>query len=71
MTAPQKFRHKKIEFWDDERDIGNSLIVTLIRGWKFSDDPIANEHVRGFDTVADAMYAVRKETMPCDCKQCV
>jgi hypothetical protein len=25
-------------FWDDERDIGNSLIVTLNDGWRFEED---------------------------------
>jgi hypothetical protein len=64
-----KQRHKRIEHWDDERSLGNSLIVTLIPGWKFSDDPLMNEHVRGFDTVDEAMAEVRS-AISCNCLQC-
>ena len=28
-------KHSKIEYWDDERDIGNGIIVTLNYGWSF------------------------------------
>jgi hypothetical protein len=61
-----KQRHSRILHWDDERSIGNSLIVTLAGGWKFSADPLSNEHVRGFDTVKEAMAEVRS-AIPCDC----
>jgi hypothetical protein len=37
---------------DDERNIGNSIIVTLEKGWDFAD--IGNCGVNGFDTVAEA-----------------
>jgi hypothetical protein len=37
---------------DDERNIGNSIIVTLEKGWDFED--IKGCGVRGFDTVAEA-----------------
>lgn len=36
---------------DDERSIGNSIIVTLAKGWHFADDLGCG--VRGFDTVAE------------------
>jgi hypothetical protein len=63
-----KQRHsKKVEHWDDERHIGNSLIVTLKDGWRFTFD---GEHVRGFDTVKEANCDVRR-AVPCRCKQCV
>lgn len=62
-------RHRNIEYWDDERSIGNSLIVTLVRGLKFAADPLACEHVRGFDTVREAMQESRN-AIPCDCQQC-
>ena len=39
----------KVEYWDDERSIGNAIIVTLCRGWRFAVQDV--EHVRGFDTV--------------------
>ena len=59
-------KHKKIKHWDDERDIGNSLIVTLHYGWRFGED---GEHVRGFDTKSDAMREVRGAKV-CDCAEC-
>ena len=59
-------RSKKVEYWDDERDIGNSLIVTLHYGWRFSED---GEHVRGFDTVREANRAV-KSAVKCHCGEC-
>ena len=65
-----KPRHNRIEHWDDERTIGNSLIVTLKVGWKFSEDPMLCEHVMGFDTVKEAMVGVRK-SMVCNCLQCL
>jgi hypothetical protein len=36
---------------DDERSIGNSIIVTLRKGWHFADGD--KEGVRGFDTLAE------------------
>jgi hypothetical protein len=64
-------RHKRIKHWDDERADGNSLIVTLQEGWAFypSPDEASAEHVRGFDTVAEAMARVRR-TEPCSCARC-
>ena len=41
-----------IAYVDDERDIDNSIIVTLATGWYFKDEP--NNGVRGYDTVAEA-----------------
>jgi hypothetical protein len=37
---------------DDERNLGNSIIVTLQKGWDFEDEQGCG--VRGFDTVAEA-----------------
>jgi len=37
---------------DDERDIDNSIIVTLEQGWDFEDEKGCG--VRGFDTVSEA-----------------
>ena len=36
---------------DDERDIDNSIIVTLKEGWVFEDEQ--NCGVRGFDTIKE------------------
>jgi hypothetical protein len=43
---------------DDERNIGNSIIVSLVEGFEFSDDPGCG--VKGFDTVTDARNGTRK-----------
>lgn len=60
----------KVEYWDDERALGNSLIVTLKRGWKWSFDPRTPTHVEGFDRAQDARKAL-KSVMPCTCAECV
>lgn len=41
-----------IEHCDDERSLGNGIIITLQPGWSF----YATEHtaVRGFDTITEA-----------------
>ncbi len=59
-------KHSKIETVDDERAIGNSLIVTLKRGWRFED---MGEHVRGYDTKREAMQEVRA-AKACKCAEC-
>ncbi len=43
---------------DDERNIGNSIIVTLQNGWDFKDEKCCG--VRGFDTVAEAKAGTTK-----------
>ena len=58
----------KVMFYDDERDIGNSIIVTLNYGWHFAAYP--GEHVRGFDTTREAKQAI-KEAVKCDCEDCL
>jgi hypothetical protein len=60
-------KHSRIEYWDDERDIGNGIIVTLNYGWSF--EPNEHEAVRGFDFIKDADMAV-KTSFPCDCSEC-
>lgn len=59
-------RHPKIEHWDDERPEGNSLIVTLKPGWRFAFDHMVANHVAGFETVKEAMSAVR-QAVACSC----
>ena len=50
LTALLTTRHW-VAFIDDERNIGNSIIVTLQDGFYFEDEPDCG--VRGFDTVAE------------------
>jgi hypothetical protein len=65
-SVPKKY-HDRIMFWDDERDIGNSLILTLNDGWRFTQGEAL--HVCGADTVQDALAALRG-TVACDCEGC-
>ena len=46
-----------VAFVDDERNIGNPIIVTLTDGFDFAVDPGCG--VRGFDTVAEAEQGTR------------
>lgn len=57
----------RIQFWDDERREGNSLIVTLHYGWSFLPDE--HEGVRGFDTVTEAKLALQ-HSFRCHCAEC-
>lgn len=58
MTRTPQFgsAHPLVEHWDDERAIGNGIIVTLRPGHFFYDDC----GVMGFDTVTQARNAVRE-----------
>jgi hypothetical protein len=43
---------------DDERNDGNSIIVTLAKGWDFEDERGCG--VRGFDTLAEVKSGTTK-----------
>lgn len=58
---------RRVEHWDDERSMGNSLIVTLNRNFRFSRQDV--ENVQGFDTVREAETAVRR-AVACACTEC-
>jgi histidine ammonia-lyase len=49
--------HQRVEHVDDERSIGNSIIVTLKQGWSL--DPRQDERVFGADTIKEALDQVR------------
>lgn len=68
-TLQKLRRDPRVSYIDDERDIGNSIIITLF-DHRFDESPIAYHHVKGVDTVKEAVYAVR-DTVPCDCATCV
>ncbi|UOK73933.1 hypothetical protein [Ancylobacter polymorphus] len=53
--ASRPCNHRLVAHWDDERDIGNGIIVTLRPGYVFYDDC----GVMGFDTVRAAREALR------------
>lgn len=68
-SVPAKYR-ERIMHWDDERAIGNSLIVSLSDGWHWAGiDPTPGNHVEGFDNVRDVVNALRS-TAPCRCDEC-
>jgi len=68
-SVPAKYM-ERIRHWDDEREIGNSLIVSLNNGWYWAGiDPFPGNHVAGFDTVRDVVNALRS-TAPCNCDEC-
>ncbi len=62
MTRPSKLldqlrRCPRVELVDDERDIGNGILVTLRQGWTFTAGE--DNRVFGEDTVTQAMAGVR------------
>lgn len=50
-----------IAYIDDERNEGNSIIVTLKTGWDFSDDPGCG--VRGCETVREVDLCTKPENV--------
>jgi hypothetical protein len=50
-----------ISYIDDERADGNSIIVTLARGWYFADE--TDSGVRGFDTVREVQIGTAKDNV--------
>lgn len=73
IKGAMKKLSSKVLYWDDERSIGNSLIVTLKSGWRFNTGPLLRPddatHVEGFDTVREANAAVAK-AVKCECYEC-
>jgi hypothetical protein len=55
-----------VQNWDDERGLGNSLIVTLKPGMAFEPSATDGCHVWGFDNVKDAIKGLR-QAEPCSC----
>jgi hypothetical protein len=66
LTKPKYMM--RVEFWDDERGIGNSLIVTLHYGFSF--DLNDHEGVKGFDTIKEAKEGIKNSRI-CKCKECL
>lgn len=56
-TIQQVKSNPKVELVDDERALGNGVIVTLKQGWTFS--PGEDNRVRGADTFHEARAMLR------------
>lgn len=50
-----------IAYIDDERAEGNSIIVSLAKGWYFADEPDCG--VRGFDSVREVQIGCAKNNV--------
>lgn len=67
--ARVKAHAHKIRYYDDERTIGNTIIIDLKPGWRWTLGDV--EHVQGFDRVADILRMLSMFTAPCDCQECL
>lgn len=67
-NVPKKLA-KVVDHWDDERNIGNGIIIMIKSGfrWKFDDH---GTHVRGYDTVKEIVDELRS-VVKCDCEECL
>ena len=65
-TVPAKLCDR-IQYWDDEREEGGSLIVTLKSGYRWDDH---GSHVLGFDTTLQAVQWLRHYSQACQCELC-
>jgi len=63
MNTLQKLKAKRpwIETIDDERNLGNSIIVTLAKGWCFSNERGCG--VQGFDTISELKSGTSKSSV--------
>lgn len=52
---------KRVSHIDDERNIGNNIIVTLRPCWYWADEPDCG--VRGFDTLKELKEGVKSVNM--------
>lgn len=59
MTGIDRLRaNPRVEYVDDERSMGNGIIITMKQGWSF--DPWQDNRVIGADTVREAQEVVRR-----------
>jgi len=60
-TADKIKAREHVQFYDDERAEGNSLIITLKDGYYFKNEPDCG--VQGFDNVKDAEVGTRESAV--------
>jgi hypothetical protein len=57
IKSLELFHGKRIAHIDDERELGNSIIVTLHKHYSFADEPGCG--VRGFDTLKELKEGIK------------
>ena len=58
LTLTKIRADRRVEIVDDERAIGNGVIITLRQGWTFS--AMEDNRVAGEDTVSEALKLLRR-----------
>lgn len=69
LNAPKSVPHRllpRLLHWDDERNIGNCILLTLAYGWR---SPSSESHTIAADNIKDAVSELRT-TEPCSCDEC-
>jgi hypothetical protein len=61
IQSLELFHSKRIAHIDDEREIGNSIIVTLQKHYTFADEPGCG--VRGFDTLKELKEGIKAKNI--------
>lgn len=56
-----RYKRSWVEYVDDERNIGNGIIITLKEGWCFRLDPGCG--VRGFDTWREVVEGCTRKSV--------
>ena len=61
IQSLQQFHCKRVAHIDDERGIGNAIIVTLHKHYFFADEPGCG--VRGFDTLKELKEGIKAKNI--------
>lgn len=61
ISSLKSFHGKRVAHIDDERDIGNAIIVTLHPHYFFADEPGCG--VRGFDTLKELKEGIKAKNI--------
>jgi hypothetical protein len=61
IKSLEMFHGKRVAHIDDERELGNSIIVTLHQHYYFADEPGCG--VRGFDTLKELKEGIKAKNI--------
>ncbi len=59
---------ERVDYWDDEIEIGNGVIIMLKGGYNF--DGEHGLHVLGGDSATESIRNLRDRSFPCPCELC-